>query len=77
MICKKLLIAIFYYELKVSPEDHPVLITEPALNHKSNREKLAQIMSENFGVPSLCNVTDAILSLFEADKSCRFWVRYN
>lgn len=29
--------------LKVKPEDHPVLITEPPLNPKINREKTAEV----------------------------------
>ena len=47
---EKLLLHTFKNELRVAPEEHPVLLTEPVFNQKSYREKTTQMMFETFKV---------------------------
>lgn len=56
----------FINELRVPSEEHPVLLTEPSLNPKHNKEKMATIMFEQFNIPSLYIGVQAVLSLYSS-----------
>ncbi|XP_064134193.1 actin-related protein T2-like [Loxodonta africana] len=55
---------IFECELGVEPSAQPVLMTEPSLNPREIREKMAEVMFETFNVPAFYLCNQAVLSLY-------------
>lgn len=53
-----------YYELKCDPENHYFVLTEPPMNPPENREQIAEIFFETFGVQGLYIGVQATLALY-------------
>lgn len=60
---------VYTEELKTVSEDHPVLLTEPPLNPRENRDTAAQVLFETFNVPALYTSVQAVLSLYASGKT--------
>ena len=50
-------------------KEHPILISEPILNPRSNREKIAHILLDNLGIPAIFFASQPILSLLSTSAT--------
>ncbi|KAI9478357.1 MAG: actin family [Benjaminiella poitrasii] len=55
--------------LRIQPEEHPLLCTEPAWNTKENREKAIEIAFEKFHFPAFYLAVDAVLTAFSVGRA--------
>ncbi|KAK5080300.1 Centractin [Exophiala xenobiotica] len=60
---------VYEHELKTLSEEHPVLLTEPPLNPRANRDMAAQILFETFNVPAVYMSIQAVLSLYASGRT--------
>lgn len=48
--------------MKVDASEHPILVTEPTWNTPENRERMAEIMFEEFNVPAFYIANTGVLN---------------
>jgi len=60
---------VYQDELKTLSEEHPALLTEPPLNPRKNRAKLAEVFFETFNVPALFISMQAVLSVYASGRT--------
>lgn len=62
---------LFDNELRVSPQEYKIMLSEPPRNPKEKREEMIKMMFENeiFRVPKIYVSIQAVLSLFASGKT--------
>ncbi|XP_078235235.1 actin-1 isoform X2 [Pogona vitticeps] len=60
---------IYKCELRIKASDRPVLLTEAPLNPLQNRERMTEIMFENFKVPAMYVAVQATLALYASART--------
>ncbi|XP_032903215.1 actin-like [Amblyraja radiata] len=60
---------VFYEDLKVCPEEHAILISDPPLSPTTNREKIAEFLFESFNVPAMHVSYQSVLAVYSYGKT--------
>ncbi|XP_078668912.1 uncharacterized protein LOC144910122 [Branchiostoma floridae x Branchiostoma belcheri] len=56
-------------QLRVEPENHPLFLTEAAMNPRQHRERMMQIVFENFHIPYFYVAVQAVMSLYATGRT--------
>ncbi|NXG37327.1 ACTA protein, partial [Dromaius novaehollandiae] len=60
---------VFYSELAVRPEELAVLVTDAPLSPAANREKVAELLFESFGVPAMLVLPRSLLAAYSYGRT--------
>ena len=60
---------VYINELRVEPEEHPLLITEASRNPKAKRDNMTSMIFETFNVPSFYVGVSAVLSFYASGRT--------
>ena len=55
--------------LRISCSEHPILLAEPAFDTRFNRERMATLVFEKFGVPAMFLAKNPVLAAFASGKA--------
>jgi actin-like protein 6A len=66
---ERLIHEIYYQKLSISPAQYPLLMSEPSLHHKDQRQKICELAFEKFGVPAYFSCKAGVLSCFASGRS--------
>lgn len=66
----------FDEKLRVDPRGRKVLLTEPPMNPKANRQRMCQVMFEDYGFDGVYVAIQAVLTLYAQGKLLFYsWIR--
>lgn len=60
---------LFHTEMKIRPEEHAVLVSDPPLSPTTNREKYAEMLFEHFCTPAMHIAYQSRLSMYSYGKT--------
>ncbi|XP_004638133.1 actin-like protein 7A [Octodon degus] len=60
---------LFRQEMKIAPEEHAVLVSDPPLSPHTNREKYAEMLFESFGTPAMHIAYQSRLSMYSYGRT--------
>ena len=66
----------FDEKLRVDTRGRKVLLTEPPMNPKVNRQRMAQVMFEEYGFQGVYVAIQAVLTLYAQGASCIFDLKH-
>lgn len=59
----------FDEKLKIDPAGRKILLTEPPMNPRANRQRIAQVMFEEYGFGGIYVAIQAVLTLYAQGES--------